>query len=346
MAARRGRLLAAGIALSVLLVAACSTTPAAGAPGFTLRLGYFANITHAPAIVAMEQGYLARALGPGVTVETTVFNAGPQAIEALLSGAIDATWIGPNPAVNGYARSKGSALRIISGATSGGARFVVRSGIQTPDDLRGRKIASPQLGNTQDVALRAWLADHGLATDVRGGGDVSILPQANAQSLEAFAAGEIDGAWLPEPWATRLVLEAGATVLVDERDLWPEGRFVTTHLIAATSLIEQRPDVVKGLVTAAVEADAFLRASPDEAKRIVNGAIANVAGRGLSSAILDEAWRQVEFTVDPIGSSLSKSVADAEALGLLPDTDIAGIYDLRFLNQARRERNEPEIAQP
>ena len=343
--------LAAAVVVLALLAAGCSSGAGAGAaagPGapFTLRLGYFANVTHASAIVGIEKGFFAAALGPNVTIELSILNAGPAAIEALLSGAIDATYIGPNPAVNGFARSEGAALRIISGATSGGARFVVREGIDDPEDLRGKKVASPQLGNTQDVALRAWLADHGFQTDVRGGGDVSILPQANAQSLESFIAGEIDGAWLPEPWPTRLILDAGAKVLVDERDLWPDGRFVTTHLIASRALIESRPDIVKALVAGQVDANAFLAANPAESKAVVNAAIAKVAGRGLADAVLNEAWTQVEFTVDPIASSLAKSVLDAERFRLLPVTNIAGIYDLRFLNEVLRERKLPEIPNP
>jgi NitT/TauT family transport system substrate-binding protein len=199
----------------------------------TLRLGYFPNVTHASALVGVGAGIFADKLGPDVRVETKSFNAGGAAIEALFGDAIDATYVGPNPAINGYVKSKGQALRIVSGATSGGAFLVVRPEIGGAADLRGKKLATPQLGQTQDVALRSWLKAQGLRTDAQGGGDVSVLPQENAQTLELFKSGDIDGAWVPEPWATRLVQEGGAKVLVDERTLWPDGKFVTTQLVVA-----------------------------------------------------------------------------------------------------------------
>ena len=155
----------------------------------------------------------------------------------MFADAIDITFIGPNPAINAYAKSNGEAVRVISGSTSGGAFLVVRPDINTAQDLKGKKIATPSLGNTQDVALRAWLKSNGLATDTAGGGDVSVVPQENAQTLETFIAGTIDGAWVPEPWATRLIQDGGAKVLVDERDLWPDGKYVTTHLLVATKFL-------------------------------------------------------------------------------------------------------------
>ena len=214
----------------------------------TLRLGYFPNVTHAPAIVGVDTGSFAETLGPDVTLEVTNFNAGGEAIEALLSGAIDATFIGPNPAINGFAQSNGEALRIVAGTTSGGASLVVAEGIDSPDDLADTTLASPALGNTQDVALRAWLAENGFATDTAGGGDVNVVNVENAEALTLFRDGGIDGAWVPEPWATRLILEGGGHVLVDERDLWPDGEFVTTHLIVATGFLEDQPEVVSGLL--------------------------------------------------------------------------------------------------
>ena len=188
------------------------------------------------------------------TLETSTFNSGTEVIEAMFSGAIDASFIGPNPAINGYAKSDGEALRIVAGTTSGGASLVVREGIDTPADLAGATLATPSLGNTQDVALRAWLLDEGYATDTSGGGDVHITPQDNADTLAAFQSGALDGAWVPEPWATRLVLEGGGHVLVDEADLWPEGDFVTTHLIVSTEFLDEHPDVIKALIVGLGEA--------------------------------------------------------------------------------------------
>ncbi len=213
----------------------------------TLRLGYFPNVTHAPAIVGIENGILAEALGSGVVLEPHAFNAGPEVVEAIFNGALDASYIGPNPAINAFAQSDGQAIRIVSGTTSGGAALIVRDDITSPDQLAGTVLATPQLGNTQDVALRAWLLEQGYETDLEGGGDVSITPQANADALNAFIAGDIDGAWVPEPWSTRMVEEGGGRVLVNEADLWPDGDFVTTHLIVATEFLEEHPDVVKRL---------------------------------------------------------------------------------------------------
>ncbi len=228
-----------------------------------LRLGYFANVTHAPAIVGVDEGFFADELGD-TKLTTQIFNAGPAAVEALFAGALDATYIGPNPAINAFVQSDGEAVRIIAGATSGGAQLVVREGIDGPEDLEGKNIATPQLGNTQDVALRAWLTDKGLENDVAGGGDVTITPTANADTLQLFQAGELDGAWVPEPWASRLVLEAGAEVLVDEKDLWPEGEFVTTHLIVRTEFLEQYPGTVEALLRGHVESVEWIKANEDE----------------------------------------------------------------------------------
>ena len=204
-----------GAAALVTLIGGTATSAVAAEPAtaepVTLRLGYFPNVTHAPAIIGVESGAFAEALGPNVTLEVTNFNAGGEAIEALLSGAIDATFIGPNPAINGFAQSNGEALRIVAGTTSGGASLVVAEGIDSPEDLADTTLASPALGNTQDVALRAWLAENGFATDTAGGGDVSVVNVENSEALTLFRDGEIDGAWVPEPWATRLSSKAAAT---------------------------------------------------------------------------------------------------------------------------------------
>ena len=198
----------------------------------TLRLGYFPNITHSQPIVGLQRGTYADVLGANVELETITFNAGPAAIEALFAGAIDATYIGPNPAINGYAQSDGEALRIVAGATSGGALLIVRpeAGIKEPGDLDDKQIATPQLGNTQDVALRKYLLDNGLGAK-ESGGNVDVLPTANPDTLNLFKQGEVDGAWVPEPWATRLIQEAGGEVFLDESELWPDGavRHNTPH---------------------------------------------------------------------------------------------------------------------
>jgi NitT/TauT family transport system substrate-binding protein len=314
--------------------------------GTVLRLGYFPNVTHAAALVGIEEGMIAEALGDGVELQAQAFNAGPDVIEAIFNGALDASFIGPNPAINGFTRSGGEALRIVSGATSGGAALVVRDGITSPEDLEGTTLATPQLGNTQDVALRAWLAEQGLESDLEGGGDVSVSPQSNGDALAAFVAGEIDGAWVPEPWATRMIEEGGGSVLVDERDLWPDGRFVTTHLIVATEFLEAHPDVVRDLLAGHVAATDALNNDPEAAQAVVSAAIAELTDTELPEGTLAAAWQNMEFTVDPIAASLTESANDAVELGLLDSADIDGIYDLALLNEVLSELGRDEVPQP
>lgn len=309
----------------------------------SLRLGYFANVTHAPAVIGEEAGLFAGALGDGVDLEYQYFNAGTEAVEALFAGAVDASFIGPNPAVNAYAQSGGEALRIVAGTTSGGASLVVREGIDEPADLAGTSLATPSLGNTQDVALRAWLADEGFETDQTGGGDVSIVPQANADTLSAFVAGTIDGAWVPEPWATRLVREGGGHVLVDEADLWPGGEFVTTHLVVRTDYLEENPRIVRALLEGLLDAIDTANGDAARARALTNDGIERITTARLADDTIAGAWEQLTFTADPIASSLARSKDDAVAAGLLDDVDLAGIHDLAILNELLAERGEPEV---
>jgi NitT/TauT family transport system substrate-binding protein len=330
--------LATGLATS-----ASSTSPAATEP-VTLRLGYFPNVTHAPAIVGVDSGAIALALGPDVTLEVLQFNAGGEAIEALLSGAIDATFIGPNPAINGFAQSDGEALRIVAGTTAGGASLVVAEGIDSPEDFDAdTKLASPALGNTQDVALRAWLAENGFATDSAGGGDVEVVNIENAEALTLFREGDLDGAWVPEPWATRLILERGGHVLVDERDLWPDGEFVTTHLIVATGFLDEQPDVVSGLLNGLVDTIDTINADPGAAATATNDGIEAITQNRLADETIAGAFENLTFTVDPIASSLRGSADDAIAVGLLEDVDLEGIYDVTLLNEILAERDREPV---
>jgi NitT/TauT family transport system substrate-binding protein len=320
-----------------------AASAAASGPQGTLKLGYFPNITHATALVGVEDGIFAKALGPNVVFETASFNAGSSAVEALLNGAIDASYIGPNPAINAFAKSSGQAIRIIAGATSGGAFLVVKPGIDSPKDLAGKKLATPQLGNTQDVALRTWLLDNGLETDLQGGGDVSILPQENAQTLETFLAGEIDGAWVPEPWATRLILEGHGKVLVDERSLWPDGAYTTTLLVVRTDYLVAHPDLIKALLRGHIEANDLVNADPVRAQQLTNQGIQAITSRELRGAVLEAAWKNLEFTLDPVASSLAGSADHASRLGLLDPVDLTGIFDLGLLNESLRLAGRPEV---
>ena len=342
------------VALLTLALTACggaaatrsSARPAASWGPVTLRLGYYATITHATPLVGVRKGTFAQALGSNVTLKTSIFNAGPAEVEALLSNSVDAAYIGPNPAINAFTRSHGEAVRVISGATSGGASLVVKPGITSAAGLRGKRLATPELGNTQDVALRWWLKAHGLKTDIQGGGDVSILPQENAQTLQTFRSGQIDGAWVPEPWATRLVQEGGGRVLVDERGEWKQtnGQFVTTELMVRTEFLQQHRDVVPKLLEAQVETTDFIDKQPIQAQQLAGQAIAEITGAKLSPAVVAAAWKNLTFTNDPIARSQQEDTAHAVALGLLPRTDLGGIYDLSLLNAVLKQRAQAPVS--
>lgn len=322
-----------------------TTPPAEGTLEGSLRLGFFPNVTHAPALVGVANGDFTEALGAGVELETFTFNAGTEATEALFAGAIDITFIGPNPAINAFAQSDGTAIRIISGSTSGGAYLVVDPAITTPEQLRGATLATPSLGNTQDVALRAWLGEHGLEAAPDGGGDVSILPQSNATTLEAFVTGAIDGAWVPEPWATRLVREGSGTVLVDERDLWPAtgGEYVTTHVIVRTEYLEAHPDVVAAFLEGLLVSIESIEADPAGARAAVAAQIEAITGQATDDVVLAESFDHLTFTADPIAASLQGSADDAVAVGLLDPVDLTGIHDLTVLNELLAERGEQPV---
>ena len=308
-------------------------------PAAELKLGYFGNVTHAPALVGVSQGFLAESLG-STPLSAETFNAGPAAIEALNAGAIDAAYVGPNPAINSYAKSRGESVRVIAGAAAGGAQLVVKPEITSAADLRGKTLASPQLGGTQDVALRAWLADQGLLTSVDGGGDVAVNPTENAQALKLFQDGKLDGAWLPEPWASRLVLQAGAKVLVDEKDLWDgaltgkPGEFPTTVLIVNQKFAADHPDTVKALLAGHAKSVAWLNEAPaDQKATVINSALQEYAGAGLDDDVLARSLANITFTLDPLAGSYPKLLADGIEAGTTKEADINGLFDLRALNE-------------
>jgi sulfonate transport system substrate-binding protein len=311
-----------------------------------VRVGYFPNVTHSQALVGRAQGRFEKALGSSAHIEWKVFNAGPSVIEALFAGALDLAYIGPNPAIAGYVRSKGEALRVIAGATSGGAALVVRptAGIEKPEDFRGKKIATPQLGNTQDVALRAWLQAHNLKTREKGG-DVLVIPIANPDQLTLFLKGEIDAAWAPEPWASRLILEANARLFVDERELWPNRQFVTAHLIVRTAFLQAHPDVVKNWLRAHVELTEWINTKPAEARQSVNQQIQKDTGKALSPQVLDQSFSRLQATYDPIRTSLLTSAQQAFDAGFLgrERPDLSGLYDLSLLNEILQEKKAKAI---
>ncbi|HEY9357484.1 MAG TPA: ABC transporter substrate-binding protein [Arthrobacter sp.] len=308
-------------------------------PAEELKLGYFGNITHAAALVGINQGFLAKELG-STRLSTATFNAGPAAIEALNAGAIDAAYIGPNPAINSFVKSGGESVSVIAGAAAGGAQLVVRPDINSAADLKGRTLASPQLGGTQDVALRAWLGSQGYDTNVDGSGDVAINPTDNAQTLKLFQDGKLDGAWLPEPWASRLVLQAGAKVLVDEKDLWDgsesgkPGEFPTTILIVNKTFAAEHPDTVKALLRGHAKSVAWLNDTPSAEKAaVINAALQESAGAALPADVIDRSLKNIVFTVDPLAGTYPKLLKDGVDAGTTKQADINGLFDLRALNE-------------
>jgi len=329
----------------LLFLLASGQTGAQNTP-VTVRAGYFPNVTHSQALAGRALGRFEQALGPGARIEWKVFNAGPSVIEALFAGVLDLAYIGPNPAIAGYVRSKGEALRVVAGATSGGAALVVRpaAGIAKPEDFHGKKVATPQLGNTQDVALRAWMQAHNLKTREKGG-DVLVIPIANPDQLTLFLKGEIDAAWAPEPWASRLIQEANARLFVDERDLWPNRQFVTAHLIVRTSFLREHPDVVKNWLRAHIELTEWINAKPTEAKQIINQQIQKDTGKALLPKVLDESFTRLQATYDPIRSSLLTSAQQAFDAGFLgrERPDLSGLYDLALLNEVLLEKKAKPI---
>ena len=305
----------------------------AGTAAETLRLGYFPNVTHASAVLGVADGTFQEALGD-TKLETTTFNAGPAAIESLLSGAIDATFIGPNPAINAFVKSNGDALRIVSGATNNGAAFVVKTDINGPEDLKGKTLATPQLGGTQDVALRKWLLDNGLKVQTTGGSDVDIVNQENSQTLDLFKSGEIDGAWLPEPWASRLVLEAGGKTLLDEKTLWPDEQFQTTILISSRQFLEEHPETIQALIKGEIAETEAIEANPTQAQTDLNKEIGELTGKPLADNTIQAAFANIKPTWDPLAGTLNTIAENGVEAGTLAEVpNLDGIYDLTQLNK-------------
>lgn len=347
------RLLLSLTLFAVTLVAvACGSSDAStrGAPGnatVTLHLGYFPNFTHAQPIVGLARGTFARDLGPNVRVETKTFNAGGDEINALFAGQIDIAYVGPSPALNGYVKSKGEDIRIIAGAVDDGAALIVRrgAGINTAADFAHKKVATPQLGNTQDVALRTWLHANGLNAKEQGG-TVTIIPTDNANTLALFSTGELDAAWVPEPWATRLIQEAGGTLFLNEKTLWPNGVFSTTTVIARTEFLNKHPDIVLGFLRAHVETTQWIQANPAEAMKLVNEGIKRLTGKALSTETIKAAWQNITVTNDPGASAIRTSADHAYALGFLGTSkpDLSNLFSLALLNEALQGEHLPAVS--
>jgi NitT/TauT family transport system substrate-binding protein len=312
-----------------------------------LKIGYFPNINHAQAVIGIGNGDFKKVLGENIEVKPFVFNAGPSAIEALFAKQVDVTYVGPNPAINGYVISEGKDVRVISGATSGGAVFVVRedAGINSPTDFANKKFSSPQLGNTQDVALRNYLLEHGFKT-VENNGNIQILPAKNADILTLFLKKDIDGAWVPEPWGTRLIKEANGKLFLDERDLWPDGKFITGLIIVRTDYLQNNPDVIEKLLKAHIEETQWINNNKEEAIKTFNTELKKITGgQTIPEDQLKESLTRLEFTYDPIQQSLYKSANDAFNVGFLGKAkpDLSNIFDLTILNKVLKEKGLASI---
>ncbi|MFI6208519.1 aliphatic sulfonate ABC transporter substrate-binding protein [Streptomyces sp. NPDC051041] len=351
------RAFAALAALPLLTLAACgygsqaeddgNAEVAAGAKRIdgldSVKIGYFGNLTHGTALVGVRKGFFQKQLG-ATRAEYATFNAGPSEIEALNSGSIDIGWIGPSPAINGYTKSNGTNLRIIGGSASGGVKLVVDPDkIESLEDVKGKKIATPQLGNTQDVALLNWIVERGWKVDPQSGkGDVTVVRSDNKVTPDAFRAGSIDGAWVPEPTASKLVAEGGK-VLLDESALWPDGEFVITNIIVRQEFLKEHPKAVEAVLRASVETNRWINAHPDEAKAAANKQLEKDSGKALPAEVLDPAWKSIRFTDDPLAATLDTEAEHAVKAGLLEKPDLKGIYDLTILNKVLKAEGESTV---
>ncbi|MFJ9815632.1 aliphatic sulfonate ABC transporter substrate-binding protein [Streptomyces sp. NPDC101151] len=349
---RRG--IAAVAALPLLTLAACgygseadkdgTAKVAAGSKKIeglgSVKIGYFGNLTHATPLVGNQKGFFQKELG-ATRADYATFNAGPSEIEALNSGSIDIGWIGPSPAINGYTKSNGTNLKIIGGSASGGVKLIVNpEKIKSLKDVEGKKIATPQLGNTQDVAFLNWAAEQGWKVDPQSGkGDVTVVRSDNKVTPDAFKAGSIDGAWVPEPTASKLVAEGGKEIL-DESALWPDKKFVITNIIVSQKFLKEHPKVVEAVLKGSVETNKWINANPDEAKAAANKQLESDSGKALPANVLDPAWKSIQITDDPLASTLNTEAEHAVKAGLLDKPNLKGIYDLTILNKVLKAEGE------
>jgi NitT/TauT family transport system substrate-binding protein len=354
---RRGTRRAATSALllaTAALVGACGSSgdPAGSASAqpepSTVNLGYLVNLTHAPALIGVSHGYFQAAMPKGTTVKTTTFSAGPAENEALLGGALDAAFVGPGPAINAFIKTKGNVL-IVAGTASGGAGLVVSKAIANgnfPADLAGKTISTPQLGNTQDIALRTWLSSKGLATSITGGGQVTIdSSSGNSLSLQNFESGKIAGGWVPEPYESEFILQGKGTLAVDEASIWPNGKFPTTVLVVTKSLLQNHPDIVKDLIKGLVTSVNWINANESAAPAAVNAALAaTTGGKLLKSNVLALAWTHLSFVLDPFASDVQTDANNAQKVGINKSANIKGILDLGPLNAILSAAGSPTVS--
>jgi NitT/TauT family transport system substrate-binding protein len=314
-----------------------SASAAAASAPVTVRLGYLANITHSPALIGVKNGYFAKELGSAGTVKTTVFTSGTQETTAILAGQLDAAYVGPNPAINAWQKSGGQAIKIISGVATGGASVVVKPTITSAAQLKGQSLASPSLGNTQDVAVRYWLKQQGLATSATGGGDVAIKPTTpNSAAVLEFKSGQIAGASEPSPYDVEMVQEGGKVLLSEPG--------VTTLLMVTQSFLAAHPDIVADLLKANLDALSYIKSDPSGAEQAANAELAAYTGKPLKAKVLDPAFKEITFTADPDAASLTKDAQEATEVGLLKSVNLSGIFDLNPLNSILTATEQPTVS--
>ena len=333
---------------ALMLAAGCSsssagTTSSGSGSGnadpapVTVRLGFLENITHASALVGLKEGFFTKALGSVGTLKPTAFSTGTQETTAILAGQLDAAYVGPNPAINAWQKSGGTAIKIVSGAATGGASVVVAKGITSAAQLKGKTLATPSLGNTQDVALRYWLKQNGLTTTSTGGGDAFVKPTTpNSAAVLEFKSGQIAGGSEPAPYDIEMVSDGG-TVLVSEPG-------VTTLLVVTQSFLSAHPAIVADLIKAQIQANDFIKSNLTAAEADANAELATYTDKPLKSSLVAASFKEITFTDDPDESSLTTDASQAVSLGLLKSVSLSGIFDLGPLNQALTAAGEPQVS--
>jgi len=339
------RVTTAAMIAAALLLAGCSSSSsssagsatdanAGGGSPVTVRLGFLSNITHAPALIALKEGFFTKALGSAGTVKATAFSAGTEETTAILSGQLDAAYVGPNPAITAWQKS--SDIQIISGVATGGASIVVKKGITSAAQLKGKSLATPSLGNTQDVAMRYWLKQHGVTTNTTGGGDAFIKPtKPNSAAVLQFKSGQIAGGSEPAPYDIQMVSDGG-TVLLSEPG-------VTTLLIVTKSFLSAHPAVVSDLLKAQVQANAFIKSNPTQAQADANAELASYTGKPLKADLVAASFKEITFTNDPDEASLKTDADQAVSLGLLKPVNLDGLYNLGPLNKVLAAAGESPV---
>jgi len=306
----------------------------------TIRVAFFPNIGHSIAIVGMEKGMFSEKLGNQTTIKTRLFDSGPQVIEAMFANEIDLAYVGPGPAINGFLKSDGKSLKILAGAASGGVSLIVHpnSNIKSSTDFSGKRIAAPQIGNTQDVSLRHFLYQNNLKPAEKGG-TVYVINVVNPDIFTLFSKGDLDAAWVPEPWATRLVQQLGGVRLFQEKELWPDQKFSSVVLIVRSEFLEKHPDIVQKWIEAHVQTSDWINEHRDETEIIYNDFLKKNTGKTLPPEMLHEAFSNLQITYDPIESSVYTFAERANSLGYLGREGyiLEGIFYTEPLNSMRKE---------